>query len=161
MTNDFLDDLRNVKNCRPSWDTVWLSVVNTIAKRSLDPTFKIAAIVVTNDNTQLLALGYNGDHSGGPNKRESDAPGESGFLHAEVNALIKLDYNNPKKKIMYVSMSPCKMCAKAIINAGIAEVVYEEQYRDLSGILLLKSAGILVRQINSQVEQNNENNNSI
>ena len=161
MTNDILDDLRNVKNCRPSWDTVWLSVVNTIAKRSLDPTFKIAAIVVTNDNTQLLALGYNGDHSGGPNKRESDAPGESGFLHAEVNALIKLDYNNPKKKIMYVSMSPCKMCAKAIINAGIAEVVYEEQYRDLSGILLLKSAGILVRQINSQVEQNNENNNSI
>ena len=82
-------------------------------------------------------------------------------MHAEVNALIKLDYNNPKKKIMYVSMSPCKMCAKAIINAGIAEVVYEEQYRDLSGILLLKSAGILVRQINSQVEQNNENNNSI
>lgn len=161
MTNDFLDDLRNVKNCRPSWDTVWLSVVNTIAKRSLDSKFKIAAIVVTNDNTQLLALGYNGDHSGGPNKRESDAPGESGFLHAEVNALIKLDYNNPKKKIMYVSMSPCKMCAKAIINAGIAEVVYEEQYRDLSGILLLKSAGILVRQINSQVEQNNENNNSI
>ena len=53
------------------------------------------------------------------------------------------------------------MCAKAIINAGIAEVVYEEQYRDLSGILLLKSAGILVRQINSQVVQNNENNNSI
>lgn len=160
MTNDFLNDLRNKKS-RPSWDDVWISVVNTIAERSPDPRFKIAAIVVTNDNTQLLALGYNGDHSGGPNKRESDIPGESGFLHAEVNALIKLDYNNPKNKIMYVSMSPCKMCAKAIINAGIKEVVYKEQYRDLSGILLLKSAGILVRQINSQVEQNNENNNII
>ena len=160
MTNDFLDDLRNKKS-RPSWYDVLICVVNTIAERSPDPRFKIAAIVVTNDNTQLLALGYNGDHSGGPNKRESDIPGESGFLHAEVNALIKLDYNNPKKKIMYVSMSPCKMCAKAIINAGIKEVAYKEQYRDISGILLLKSAGILVRQINSQVEQNNENNNII
>ena len=160
MSNDFLEDLRNKKS-RPSWDDVWISVVNTIAERSPDPRFKIAAIEVTNDNTQLLALGYHGDHSGGPNKRESDIPGESGFLHAEVNALIKLDYNNPKKKIMYVSMSPCKMCAKAIINAGIKEVVYKEQYRDISGILLLKSAGILVRQINSQVEQHNENNNSI
>jgi dCMP deaminase len=97
-----------------------------------------------------LALGYNGDHAGGPNSRESEVPGESGFIHAEVNALIKLDYNNPKKKIMYVSMSPCKMCAKSIINAGISEVVYRDDYRDSSGIVLLQYAGIRVRRINNK-----------
>ena len=148
MSNDFLDYLR-IEDSRPSWDQVWSDVVRTIEKRSSDPEHKVAAIVVTNDNTQLLALGYNGDHAGGTNHRDSPDPGSSGFIHAEVNALIKLDYNNPKKKIMYVSMSPCKMCAKAIINAGISEVVYRDEYRDPSGIVLLHNAGIRVRRINT------------
>ena len=147
--NDFLDHLRLDAPARPSWDQVWADVVRTIEKRSADPNFKVAAIVVTSDNTQLIALGYNGDHAGGPNLRESDSPGESGFIHAEVNALIKMDYNNPKRKIMYVSMSPCAMCAKAIINAGISEVVYLDPYRDNKGLSLLRDAGISVRQINN------------
>lgn len=150
MRSDFLDDLRqSPEDTRPSWDAVWSQVIDVIAQRSADPGFKVAAIVVTSDNTQLLSLGYNGDHAGGTNSRDSIEPGESGFIHAEVNALIKLDYNNPKKKIMYVSLSPCKMCAKAIINAGISEVVYKEKYRDESGIRLLMSAGIRVRQISN------------
>ena len=74
-------------------------------------------------------------------------PGDSGFIHAEVNALIKLDFNSPKRKKMYVSLSPCKMCAKAIINARIDEVVYIDKYRDLSGVELLQNAGIKVRQL--------------
>lgn len=134
---------------RPTWDSVWMDVAKTIAQRSPDPNNKVAAIVVTDDNTQLLSLGYNGDHAGGTNVRESDEPGESGFIHAEVNALIKLDYNNPKRKVMYVTLSPCKMCAKSIVNAGITEVVFSELYRDAIGIKILESAGIRVRKINS------------
>ncbi len=136
---------------RPSWDSIWSDVVFTIAKRSSDPSFKVAAIIVSDDNTQLLSLGYNGDHAGGSNCRESESPGESGFIHAEVNALIKLDFNNPKRKKMYVSLNPCRMCAKAIINAKIDEVVYINKYRDESGIGLLTNAGIKVRQL-SEVE---------
>ena len=135
---------------RPSWDQVWADVVRNISRRSPDPSFKVAAIVVTDDNTQLLSLGYNGDHMGGPNCRESDVPGESGFIHAEVNALIKLDFNSPKRKKMYVSLSPCRMCAKAIVNARIDEVVYIEEYRDPAGANLLREAGVKVRQL-SQV----------
>ena len=96
-------------------------------------------------NTQMLALGYNGDHAGGPNERESVDPGCSGFLHAEINALIKCDFNTTKRKVMYVTLSPCRMCAKAIINARISEVVYGDQYRDESGIALLREANIVVR----------------
>ena len=147
--NDFLDDLKFHMHKRPDWDSVWMNVADVISQRSSDPGFRVAAIVVTSDNTQLLALGYNGDQAGGTNTRESDVPGESGFIHAEVNALIKLDYNSPKKKIMYVSMSPCRMCAKAIVNSGISEVVYREKYRDTSGIEILERAGIRVRQINN------------
>ena len=130
---------------RPSWDEVWSSFAITISKRSIDPRFKVGAVIVTADNTQVLSIGYNGDQAGGSNEVESLEPGQSGCIHAEINALIKLDYNNPKKKKMYVTLSPCKMCAKAIINAGINEVIYLEKYRDESGLLLLIDSNISVR----------------
>ena len=113
-----------------------------ISTRSYDPRHQVGTVIVTDDNTQVLSVGYNGNYSGGPNEVESDIPGESGMLHAEINALLKMDYNNPKRKILYVTLSPCKMCAKAIINAGISKVVYIEKYRCDSGLKILEQSGI-------------------
>ena len=123
---------------RPSWNNIWKRFAEDIAQRSPDPKFQVGAVIVTEDNTQVLALGYNGDHKGGPNVRDSLEPGRSGFIHAEINALIKLDYNNPKKKTLYITLSPCIDCAKAIINGGIDRVVFRDQYRCTSGIDLLR-----------------------
>ena len=124
-----------------------MNFAKSIAARSIDPRFKVGAVVVSADNTQVLSVDYNGDHAGGPNEVESTTPGQSGCIHAEINALIKLDYNNPKNKKMYVTLSPCKMCAKAIVNAGIDEVIYDETYRDDSGINLLKDSKIATRRL--------------
>ena len=132
---------------RPSWDEVWIETASLISQRSYDPRHQVGAVVVSADNTQVLAVGYNGNYSGGPNKVESTEPGESGMIHAEINALLKLDYNNPKIKKMYVTLSPCRMCAKAIVNSGIAEVIYSEEYRNTSSLDILKDAGIQVRKI--------------
>jgi dCMP deaminase len=144
--NDFLDHLGNTReSARPSWDEVWMDTANVISKRSLDPRTRVGAVIVTNDNTQVLAVGYNGDQRGGPNSVESHDPGQSGFIHAEINALIKCDFNHPKPKKMYLTVSPCRQCAKAIVNGGIGEVIYRKKYRDESGIELLTSAGIVVR----------------
>ena len=129
---------------RPDWNSIWLDFAEIIAKRSYDPKFQVGCCIVTEDNCQVLAIGYNGNHKGGPNQRESLEPGHSGFIHAEINALIKLDYNNPKVKKMYLTLSPCRKCAKAIINGGISQVFYKSAYRDLSGVELLKSCGIEV-----------------
>ncbi len=131
---------------RPEWDQIWMDFAFNISKRSYDPRFQVGAVIVTDDNCQVLAIGYNGNWSGGPNEVESSEPGQSGMIHAEINALIKLDYNNPKKKKLYLTLSPCRMCAKAIINAGIDEVIYSVEYRDLSGVELLRRAGIAIRQ---------------
>ena len=131
---------------RPEWDEIWIDFAKTISKRSYDPRFQVGAVVVAEDNTQVLAIGYNGNYAGGPHEPESLEPGLSGFIHAEVNALIKLDFNNPKKKKMYLTLSPCRQCAKAIINAGVKEVIYLKEYRDLSGVQLLTKCGIEVRQ---------------
>ena len=68
---------------RPEWDDIWMSVAHTISQRSIDPRYQVGAIIVSDDNTQLLALGYNGNYKGGPNSVESLNPGESGLIHAE------------------------------------------------------------------------------
>ena len=122
---------------RPSWDNIWMDFAGLISQRSPDPSFKVGCCIVSQDNCQVLAIGYNGDHKGGTNDRESMDPGCSGFIHAEINALIKLDYNNPKQKTLYITLSPCRQCAKAIINGGIDRVVFRDLYRDTSGIDLL------------------------
>jgi len=127
---------------RPDWNNVWMNCAQVIARRSYDPRHQVGAVVVTEDNTQVLAVGYNGNYKGGPNEVESETPGESGMLHAEINALLKMDYNNPKKKTLYVTLSPCRMCAKAIVNSGIDRVVYGEKYRDQSSLEILTEAGI-------------------
>lgn len=150
MRNDFNDRLRideDEVHHRPSWDEVWMETAKVLSRRSLDPRFQVGAVIVTGDNTQVLAVGYNGDHRGGSNQVESLEPGCSGFIHAEINALIKCDYNNPKRKVMYLTLSPCKQCAKSIVNGGIDEVVYNEEYRDLAGVTLLTDAGVKVRKI--------------
>jgi len=133
---------------RPSWDQIWMDFAYSISSRSVDPRHQVGAVVVTDANTQVLAVGYNGNYTGGPNEVESLIPGESGMIHAEINALLKMDYNNPKKKIMYVTLSPCRMCAKAIVNSGISKVVYSEEYRDTSSLEILQKAGIEVIKFN-------------
>ncbi len=132
---------------RPTWDKIWADFAVQISKRSIDPKHKVGAIVVNNENTQVLSIGYNGDHMGGPNERDSMEVGKSGFIHAEINALIKCDYNNPADKKMYLTLSPCCVCAKAIINAGIKEVIYLERYEQSNGIDILIDAGIKTRHL--------------
>lgn len=129
---------------RPSWPETWMSIAHHIAQRSYDPSLKVGAVVVAEDNSQMLSLGYNGNYRGGPHHRESEQPGQSGFIHAEVNALVKCDFNFPKKKHMYLTHSPCRACAKLIVNAEISSVVYDIQYRDTSGLEILTSVGINV-----------------
>ena len=127
---------------RPTWTETWMSIAHQIAKRSYDPQLQVGAIIVSEDNTRMLSVGYNGNYRGGPNERESEDPGQSGMLHAEVNALVKCDFNFSKKKHMYVTHSPCRHCSKLIINAEISKVVYDKLYRDTSGLEILKSAGV-------------------
>ena len=130
---------------RPTWDSIWIKFAHDIAERSPDSKHKVGAVIVNNANTQVLSIGYNGDQKGGVNQRESMEVGKSGFIHAEINALIKCDFNYPNGKKMYLTLSPCRMCAKAIVNAGIEEVIYFEEYKESNGLDILKEAGITVK----------------
>jgi dCMP deaminase len=90
----------------------------------------------------VLAIGYNGNAKGLPNRCDSTEPGACGCLHSEVNALVKAP-GHVRDKVVFVTDSPCVMCAKLIVNSGTTHVFYRRQYRDTSGVELLKAAGVI------------------
>lgn len=105
---------------------------------------KVAAVITDKDLAQVYSIGVNG----GP-KGLADCmcaiDGKYGCIHAEINALIKCRSDAPDK-VMFVTLSPCKQCAAAIINApgGFSTVYYLEEWKDTTGIKLLEAAGIKV-----------------
>lgn len=105
---------------------------------------KVAAVITDKDMSQVYSIGLNG----GP-KGLADClcviDGKYGCIHAEQNALIKCLSDAPDK-VMFVTLSPCKQCAAAIINApgGFSAVYYLESWKDSTGIKLLEAAGIKV-----------------
>ncbi len=137
---------------RLSWDSVWMNLAKDIATKSTCrvPDRQIGCVIVSNDNTKVLAIGYNGSAKGDDNKCEYDgdvkrvADSRCTCIHAEMNALVKLDTSNPCKKVMYLTMSPCSLCYKLIVNAGISEVVYISEYSTIT-IDKLKGLGVKVR----------------
>lgn len=109
---------------------------------------KVAAVITDKNMSQVFSIGING----GP-KGLADCmcviEGKYGCLHAEINALTKCLSAEPNK-IMFVTLSPCKQCAAAIINAvgGFKAIYYAEEWKDDSGLELLRAAGIRCIKLN-------------
>jgi deoxycytidylate deaminase len=67
-------------------------------------------------------------------------------VHAEINALIKVRVNDPRK-VVFVTGQPCVTCAKAIINSGASKIYYRSAYRSDEGLDLFKRTGIEVERV--------------
>ena len=118
-----------------------------LAKLSKCTERQVAAIITDKELSQVYSIGINGGPKGLADCM-CNIDGKYGCIHAEINALIKCK-NADKDKVMIVTLSPCKQCAAAIINApgSFSAVYYIEQWKDDSGIKLLKAAGIQVKNI--------------
>ena len=132
---------------RPSWDEIWMTFAGHLSERSTCDRLHVGCVIVSDDNHRVLSMGYNGGAKGVFNACLSKEQGSCGHAHAELNALVKMDYNDPAVKKMYVTYMPCFNCSVLIVNSNVHEVVYGEVYRSIEGINLLKDAGILVRQV--------------
>lgn len=137
---------QNVDN-RPKWDQIWIDFAFSIAQRSPDSKHQVGSVIVTKDNTSIW-FGYNADEINGKNKRDSMEHGQSGFIHAEQNALLHLDYSDQRIKKLYTTLSPCIVCSRMIINSQtIKEVIYSElYYPEQRSLELLEKHEIIVRQ---------------
>ncbi|MCH7875705.1 MAG: dCMP deaminase [Gemmatimonadetes bacterium] len=120
---------------------VYMRMAEELAKRSTCARLQVGTVVTDARLENVLAIGYNGNARGLPNRCDSTVPGQCGCIHSEVNALIKAP-GSIKDKVVFVTNSPCVMCAKLIINSGVSHVYYRRAYRDPSGAELLCSAGV-------------------
>lgn len=70
-------------------------------------------------------------------------------VHAEANIIYFCAKHGIKTDgtVLYITLSPCATCALAIIQAGIKKVCYHEEYRDTTGLKILKEAGIKLETI--------------
>lgn len=119
------------------------------AKLSYAKRRRVGCIIVKNN--QVISFGYNGMPHGFNNECEVDNVTNREVLHAESNAITKVAKSTMscEDAELYTTTCPCFGCAKLIIQAGIKKVYYTEDYRDMSGVELLLTAGIIVEQVNA------------
>jgi dCMP deaminase len=120
---------------------VYMRMAEELAKRSTCSRLQVGTVVTDARLENVLAIGYNGNARGLPNRCDSSVPGNCGCIHSEVNALVKAP-GAIKDKVLFVSSSPCIMCSKLMINSGVTHVFYRELYRDPRGVELLADAGV-------------------
>ena len=142
-----------------SWDEYFMGIAVLSAKRSKDPSTQVGACIVNKDK-RILSMGYNGMPRCCSDDEfhwdKNDNPLDSKYLyvcHAELNAILNCDRGNVRDCIVYTTLFPCNECAKAIIQSGIAEVVYmEDKYSDSDSVIASKrmfdTAGVKYRLYN-------------
>lgn len=118
-----------------------MRMAEELAKRSTCARTQVGSVITTADLTQVLGIGYNGNARGLPNGCDSPEPGRCGCIHSEQNCLIKAGAAVPDK-VMFVTISPCVMCAKMIVNSGVRRVYYRAAYRDPAGLDVLQQADV-------------------
>jgi len=125
---------------RPDWDEYFMDIAHVVSRRGNCSRRKVAAVIVS--DRRIISTGYNGTPrgitnccDGGCPRCASDAPsggslGECICAHAEENAIVQAAYHgiSVRGSSLYCNLSPCLMCTKMIINAGIKEVIYETEY---------------------------------
>jgi dCMP deaminase len=144
-----------------SWDEYFMGVALLSAQRSKDPNTQVGACIVGKDN-KIIGVGYNGFPTG---CSDDDLPWDrdGSFLntkypyicHAELNAILNSISRNLKGATIYVALFPCNECAKAIIQAGITEVVYlADKYENTDAVkaarIMFEQAGVKCRKIAPQ-----------
>jgi dCMP deaminase len=130
------------------YDRAYLRLAVSWAKLSHCNRKQVGAIIVK--DAIIISDGYNGTPAGFDNCCENET-GETHWyvLHAEANAILKVakSTNNCKDATLYLTHSPCKDCSKLVLQSGIKRLVYQQAYKDTSGIDFLINAGLKVQQI--------------
>lgn len=144
-----------------SWDEYFMGIAILSSKRSKDPSTKVGACIVSQDN-KVLSLGYNGmpigvDDNLIPWEREGKEL-ETKYpyvCHAELNAILNSNHDLRNSKI-YVTLFPCNECAKAVIQSGIKEVIYlSDKYENTNSTIaskkMLNMAGIKLTKYHGKI----------
>ena len=148
---------KNISQRRPSWDEYFLDVAKLVSKRATCLRRSVGSVLVK--DKRILATGYNGAPAGlkhcfdiGCIRQKLKIPSGERHelcraLHAEQNALIQASLYgiSVKGSSLYSTCTPCVICAKMLINAGIKEIFVSDGYPDKMALDFLKEAKIKVK----------------
>lgn len=144
-----------------SWDAYFMGLAHLSALRSKDPSTQVGAVIV-NEHKKIVGIGYNGlpiglsdDTFAWSREGEFVDTKYAYVVHAELNAILNAT-QSLRGCSLFVSLFPCNECAKAIAQAGITEVVYEDdKYSDTEGDFvsrkILEAAGVSFRKLDTPV----------
>lgn len=152
---------KNKVRKRPDWDTYFMEIARVVATRSTCVRRQIGAIIVK--DRRIITTGYNGAAPGLKHCLDvgcmRDEQGiQSGTrhevcraLHSEMNAVIQAAQHGVSTKgaTLYCTHQPCSLCARLLISAGIARIVYVGDYPDEFAMEMLEEADIEVSRINA------------
>lgn len=119
-----------------------MEMAHVVAKRSTCVRRKVGAILVKEKH--ILSTGYNGAPKGlrhcsetGCIRDDQNIPSGERHelcrgLHAEQNAIIQAAVFGVsiKGSVLYCTNTPCVVCVKMLINAGVGEIIYAGDYPD-------------------------------
>lgn len=142
-----------------SWDEYFMGVSKLSGMRSKDPSTQVGACIVSEDN-KILSMGYNGfpmgcsdDEFPWEREGEEEQTKYPFVTHSELNAILNYRGGSLAGSKLYVSLFPCNECTKAIIQAGIRTIIYDnDKYADTPSVRaakrMLDAAGVEYRQYN-------------
>lgn len=145
---------------RKSKDVYFAEIADLVSSRSTCLRNQVGAVIVK--ESQILSTGYNGAPKNLPHCNEVGGclreelgvkPGERHELcrglHAEQNAIIQAAYHGTsvRDSKIYGTTRPCSICTKMIINAGIQEIIYIEEYTDDLAAQLVKESNLILRKV--------------
>ena len=141
-----------------SWDEYFMGVALLASQRSKDPSTQVGACIVDKDK-RILSTGYNGFPQGCSDDEfpwnRDESKGDTKYqyvVHAELNAILNASGKSLAGSTLYVGLFPCNECAKAIIQAGVKEVIYlSDKYKTTPNTVasrkMLNAAGIKLTQL--------------
>ena len=146
-----------VENNRPSYDEYFMEMAHVVSKRSTCLRRKVGAILVKDKH--ILSTGYNGapkglSHCFDVRCIRQDMSVKSGErhelcrgLHAEQNAIIQAAVFGVSisGSTLYCTNTPCVVCVKMLINAGVKEIVYSGDYPDELAKKMLGESSIKIK----------------
>jgi len=147
-------------NDRPTYDEYFMEMAHVVSKRSTCIRRNVGAILVKDKH--ILSTGYNGAPKGlkhcsevGCIRKELKVPSGQRHelcrgLHAEQNAIIQAAVFGVsiKNSVLYCTDTPCVVCVKMLINAGVKEIIYSGDYPDDLAKKMLGESNIKIRRLN-------------
>jgi dCMP deaminase len=139
---------------RPDIDEYFLKIASVVAERSTCRRHHVGAVAV--GGKHILATGYNGAASGlkdclelGCLRDDMNVPSGTRHevcraIHAEQNVIIQATLHGVSLEgaTIYVTHTPCILCAKMLVNAKIKQFVTFGEYADETFRDLFKEANI-------------------